>query len=725
MREQINRVRSDLDRIATHRFCAGAASIAADLLDLLSPPEDISTIDCAEKYRHVRTSEGAARIRYDRWRNPYNVAKMNALDNPACNLVVVVKPSRSGGTTIAENYLFKMIKFGPMGDVGWYLGSTDAVKQYCDRIVKPMFEDHPDLAAKIGSGRSDNNDTSKKIAGHMVEWLAANDSNFRNREFLFGVMDEPDGWTSKKYSASPETQLEGRQKQIGKRRKGMIMSHPDRGWVAGVAPAWETTSRGIYIMRCIECQSYAAAHATKYWPDVPEFKLHYQRNPDAPQDERLDMAKRTAGMLCPHCGSILTDEQRFAMIDEASLRPGDGYMHRGQTLDVVEGIQGEMEPTSKWGFWDHGLMLKVSTATELAAALEQALIKYERSGFKKADEVREVMSKLLGEVFEGKNSLEGTSAASLQKRAKDETGFAIGECPPEVLFITAAVDVGAGKFDVSFYGWDIESRSWLLDRLTIRQRRWPDGRLRDIRTRERIEDWDVLTEQVILRRFPIIGNERMVMPVAAVAIDVSDGNAVWKGREFARRSLRAGHYWGRTGQPWAIVKLIQGSPSPKAAAISAPRKIDKDENGKPVHPVVSEFTLGVHELKTLVQERLAITDDGPGQCYFGAGINSNYFEEFFNERLIDGDWVRTGPNESLDLAGYAEAVRQMLRPDRADINWNSGVRPPWAKPVPVNPEGGDPADDADEAPTTPAPKRAAPKTGTIIDRFNALNRNEG
>lgn len=708
--------------IAFDGHCADIADIAADELIHLSPPERISTVECAERFRKVRPAEGSTAIPYDRWRNPFNVAKMNALDNPACNLVVVVKPSRSGGTTVAENYLFRMIKFGPMGDVGWYLGSSEAVKQYCDRIVQPMFDDHADLAARIGSGRSDNNDTSKKIGGHLVEWLSANDGNFRNREFLFAVMDEPDGWTAKKYAESPKTQLEGRQKQIGRRRKGMIMSHPDKGWAAGVAPAWESTSRGIYIMRCPECSHYAAAHATKFWPEVPEFRLFYQRNPEASQDERLAMAEQTAGMVCPHCGSVLTDEQRFAMIDEASTRPGDGYMHRGQTLDPVAGIVGEMAPTSEWGFWDHGLMLKVSTAAELAKALEEALIKHERSGKRKTNELREVMSKLLGEIFEGKAGLEGVNAAVLQKRARAESVLSIGECPAQGLFITAAVDVGGGKFDVSFRAWDLEARSWWLDRLTLRQRRWADGRMRDIRPRERIEDWDILIDEVILRTFPMIGRPGWAMPVAAVAIDVGDGNTTWKGREFARRTLVAGHYWGSSAKPWSRVRLIQGSPSAKAPALGKPRIISRDEHGKQIEPVVLEYTLGVHELKELAIERLAINDGGPGQCLFADGIASNYFEEYFNERLIDGKWERNGPNESLDLFGYEEAVRLMLDPDRKDINWNGKRLPPWATPVPVSVGGGDLSTEAKAA----APEAfLPPRKQNIFERFDALNRNEG
>lgn len=717
-----------VESIANDEFCADIADIAEAEAVSLTPAEKISTFDCAVKYRIVRTPEGQ-KTSYDPKRNPYNIGPMNALDNPACTTVVLVKPSRSGGTTVAENYLFKMMKFGPMGDVGWYLGSDTAVKQYCDRIVKPMFEDHPDLASRIGTGRSDNNDTSKRVAGGLIEWLPANDAAFRNREFVFGVADEPDGW-QKKYSASPVTQLEGRQKQLGKRAKRIVMSHPDKGWQAGTASAWETTSRGIFVMKCAECGGHASAHSTKFWPEIPEFKLFYQKAAEASLDERISMAQRTAGMACPHCGAILTDEQRFAMIDEASFTaPHYGWMHRGQALDVQEGIQGDIDPEmiESLGFWTHGLMLKVSTAAELAKAIETAIEKFERSGGKKVDGLREAYSKLMGEIFEGKATTSGLSSAALQKRA-GETAPTIGMCPPEVKFVTAAVDVGIGKFDVSIYGWDLEGRSWLIDRFTIKHRKWADGAERDIRTRERIEDWWVLIDKVLTRKFPIIGLDGWAMPVAVMTIDVGDGNVTWKGREFARRALLAGHFWGNASKPWAKVRLIQGSSNAKAPELPvAPTKISKDEENRPVQPVILEYQLGVHKLKELALERLAVEDDGPGQCHFATGIGSNFFDEFFNEQLIEGKWERNGPNESLDLFAYAEAARQMLQPDRKDIKWSGNALPPWAKPVRINDETGSEGSLSDDEPSeveagasSPSPA-SPPKKRSVLDRFSALN----
>ncbi|QZP06808.1 terminase gpA endonuclease subunit [Caenibius sp. WL] len=719
----------EIEALSAGEFLQNPADLIAEGLALLRPPEKISTVECAEQYRKFRTTEGGALVPYDRKRTPYNIAKMNALDNPAVNLVVVVKPSRSGGTTVAENYLFKLMLFGPMGDVGWYLGSDTAVKKYCDRVIKPMFDDHPLLMAKVGAGRSDNNDTSKRVSGHLIEWLPANDSGFRNREFVFGVADEPDGWT--KYSETPVTQLEGRQKNVGKRAKRMVMSHPDKGWKAGTAAAWERTSRGIYIMRCIHCERFAAAHATKYWPDVPEFKLTYDRdlfepdpaNPgrqrlvkkheDLSLDERLELAERTAGMLCPHCGAMIDDEDRFAMIEEAGDK--DWWLHRGQTLDPDMGIQGEMLPTTEFGFWDHGLMLKVSRIKELARGLEEALTKYERSGGRNVKVLKEYLSKQLGEVFEGKSGIDGVTASTLRSRDSDVPKPDIGTFPADAMFITAAVDVGKRKFDVSFRGWDCEGRSWWLDRLTYRQLPGANGRMRDIATRERIDDWNVLIDEVILRLFPIAGRANALMPVAQTVIDVSDGNVTWIGREFAARTIRQGMIWGTRAKPWARVQLIQGSPSAKAQELPPKPRIS-DDKGRVFPKGVQEWTLGVHKLKELALERLAITDGGPGQCYFADGIDSRYFEEYFNEPLIEGKFERQGDNESLDLFAYEEAARLMLKPDRKDIHWDEEHRRPvWARPVPLQPEGGDQKTTGGEEPAPkPAPQR------TARDRFQAL-----
>jgi phage terminase large subunit GpA-like protein len=276
------------------------------------------------------------------------------------------------------------------------------------------------------------------------------------------------------------------------------------------------------------------------------------------------------------------------------------------------------------------------------------------------------------------------------------------------------VDVGGGKFDLLVRGWDRERRSWLIDRRTIRQRAHEDGVLRDIAPPKVQADWLVL-EAEIDRLYPLRDDPSRAMPVAVMTIDASDGNVTWKAYEFARQMDRK--RWG----VWRKVRCIKGATRATAPQLPpSPTKISRDSEGKPVEPVVTLHVLGVHSLKEDAVSDLAIEDHAPGQCYFATNTPDKAFEELFNEVLIDGAWVRNGPNETLDLMGYTEAGRLMLQPDRKNIRWEDPARRPmWARPVSLHAKGGDPAAEAEAeqaADTKPAKK---PRT---VDRFEALNR---
>lgn len=675
-------------------------------LDLLQPPQNISTVDCAEKYRLLPGNENGAVVRYDRWRTPYNVGPMASLDDPKCQLLVMVKPSRSGGTAIAENYVFKLAMFGPMTHVAWVLNSDEAVTDYVRTVIKPMFELNRDLMARVGTGRGENTDGYKLVSGYPVEFLSSKDSTWRSRQPGFIECDETDAW-AKRWAASPKVQIDGRQKMLGNRRKAAIMSHADLGYTAGVAAAYEHTTRGIFVMTCPECLGHAAAYATKFWDEVPQFKLYWQRGEQLPDDQRIAMAEKTAGLSCPHCGAILTDAQRLAMIDGALKRDDDGrdgWMHRGQVLDNGDengpgrGVTGPPLEHAEHGYWVHGTMLKTQSCRDLAKGYEMALIKYERT--RDPTQLKEFMAKQLGEVYEGAATTGGVSVRTLKARV-DEAGYERGEVPEGPLFITTSVDPGKKQLDVLFDGWDLEGRCWALDRVTIRQRQHDDGQWRDLDLYNRIEDWDVLLPLVVDRRFPLAADPDWALPVAVVLIDNSDGQVTWKAREFARRARRKGYAWGN----WSRIKLIKGQAGKRPILPEAPTRVDKDENGKQVEPALEEYRLGVDRLKEITLERLAVPEGETGHCQFYRDFETHYLEQFFGEALIDGKWVRNGPNESLDLRGYNEAGRQLLKPDRAEIDWNN-LRPVWARAVRLQPE-------VTAKPTTPV--------RSIFDEFQAMN----
>ena len=716
-------IRQQCELIGADRFCADVTAIFANELKWLSPPRDVSTLDYSIEFRRIRQGDGT-KVGWSLDLTPYLAPIMNAIDTPGVHEVIVPKPARSGGTVVAENYALKTMEFGPAGDIIWYLAGPKEVSSYADRIFKPLFEDHEGVAAKIGTGPSDNKLTLKKIGGYSIELLAMSATTTTNRQGRLIVFDEPDSY-SKKFASNFLEQGRQRQRMIGSLRKIYACAHPDIGWSGGIAQAWLQSSRGIFVMACAECGGHASPYPTKHWPDVPRFRLHYEKSPErTPIGDRLKRAEETAAMLCPHCGALLDDSQRKAMV-----AAGD-YMHAGQALDIERGIVGDIDATIAMGFWIHALMVSQVSLPELAKELEGAIEHHERTG--KTEKVRQVMIRTFGEVFEGAAGAENVDAATLRERVKSMAGgsesatpvrYRMGEAPDGVLFITASVDPGGNKFDVLLRGWDLQRRSWLIDRFTIRQRKHPDGVMRDIRPTRVQDDWSVLEREVIDRLIPLQDDPSKALPVAVTTIDTGDGNATWLAYEFARRMDR------KRWSDWRKVRCVKGRAG-KRERVPAPTKISKDSEGKVVEPIVTLHTLGVDDLKRDVITDLAIEDGSPGQCYFAINTPRDVFDEFFGETEIEGTWVRSGPNETLDLYGYAEAGRIMLEPDRKDRKerrWDDpDERPIWARPIDLAPD-----DDVKEAEKPPARRQESQKPAkrSIFDRFDKLNsegrRNDG
>jgi len=629
--------------VAQDAFCADIVDLATAELRYLEPPREVSTLEYSISFRKIRQGDGET-TDWSLSLTPYLAPIMAAIDRPDVNEVLVPKPARSGGTVVAENYALKTMEFGPAGDIMWYLAGPQEVSSYADRVFKPLFEDHDGVAAKIGKGPSDNKLTFKRIGGYSIELMPMSAKTTTNRQGRLIVLDEVDSY-QKAFRSNWLEQARQRQRMIGSLRKVYACAHADVGWSGGIAQGWTQSSRGIFIMACAECGGHASPYPTKHWPDTPRFKLDYKKAPErTPIGARLKLARESASMICPHCGVELDDSQRKSMVAEASARGDRAYMHAGQTLDVDMGVMGEMDPTITWGFWIHALMVTQATLAELAETLEAAVEHHERTG--KRDKLKQVLVRTFGEVDEGGAGSGSVDASDLRERVKSMAGedvvrYRMGQIPEGALFVTAAVDVAANRFDILFRAWDLQRRSWLIDRRTIRQRVHPDGILRDIRPTRVAEDWMVLESEVVDRLFPFQDDPSKALPVAVTTIDTGDGNATWNAYEFARRMDK------KRWADWRRVRCIKGVGG-KRERITGPTKISKDSEGKVVTPVVTLHTLGVDDLKRDVIADLAIEDGSPGMCFFAIDTPKDAYDEFFGETEQDGKWVRSGPNETLD-----------------------------------------------------------------------------
>lgn len=705
--------------IASHRFCQSPAALASSRLHLLKPREVIPTLEWSETKRLIRKPDGT-RTKWMRSRTPYLVPVLEAHDNPAVREIILPKPSRCGGTVVAENFAAKCLDSGPQWDVMWYLAGPEEVRSYADRTLAPLFEDH--FSGRLGKSPSDNKKAMKRIGSQTFELMVMSAKTTTNRQAGYIVLDEPDSY-ARAYRSSFLEQARQRQSDLGNDRKIYACAHPDMGWSAGISAAWILSTQGIYIFRCPSCGTHGSPYPTKYWPDVPRFRLDYERADEGtPVDLRLALAARTAAIACPN-GCALGEVERGQMID------GGTYMHKGQTLDIEAGIIGEMDENETWGFWVHVLMSKQVGIAALARQLEGAIEHKERTG--KNDKLKQVLVRTFGEPFESEADLKGIDASALRRRteilirSEDEpVDYQMGQAPHGVRFITAAIDPGHRKADVLLRGWDIEARSWLIDRFTIRQRMHSDGVMRDIDLVNVQDDWHVL-DAVIDRIVPMQDRQGFGLPVALMMIDSGDGNITASATEYARRM--AGRRWAA----WPRVRCLKGVGGKRPHLALKPTWLSVDDDGRKIDPPVAMHAAGVDGLKDDLfgndggMGYLLIDDGSPGQIYFPANFPRSAYDELFREPKIEGVYVRNGANETIDLLNYTECARLLLRPERADIRWDQARMPPgetwtekslpvWAQPVLLKPKGGDPYAAAEG----PADAKAK---GSLFDRFNSLN----
>ncbi len=706
MRRQLRELEADLARLGRDGFCADPREIAREALQLLTPPERISTTESASRYRLLPNAEGGARL-WSATKTPYINGIQDALDDPLVPTVAVPGAARTGKTLAPENHLHKRMMFGPMTDVLWYLPGG-LLDDYIDTTVAPMFDLHPPIAAKLGKGKSDNKRALRKVAGRFIRYLAGNLSNFRGKQAPLIVVDEIDG-LPKRLRNSIRSQIAIRGRAYGSLAKSYLCSHPDTGWEDGIAAIWLESTRGLWFWQCPFCGFYSSPCPTADW----RMKLTYERPRGVSTDEALEIAERTAGMLCPHCGETIENDHKEAMSASGV------WVHEGQTIALDGTVTGTVTPNDTWGFWIHGTMSPFVTWGKLAREFRGAEVSFERTG--KTDRLKEITAKSGGEVYEGPSG-KRTDAKMLRARMAGDGEpsdadlaaagrYRLGTVPPWVRYITATVDTGGNKFDIAFIGWGADAESCLIQRET--RVALADGT--KLQPPLRQEHWNVLKTDVLLRRFPIQGRPGWHLPVAIMLFDVNGAPGTTdKGREFARRMQgdpAAGANGYRVRPIMGTNKADKKTTDKRRPEVGAPRPVTKDAQGKVIEPTVYEWDLGVHRLKKTVSERMAIDAPGAGFMHLPWGGDPRWADEMTNERLVDDEFVRSGPNETFDLWVYAEAARLMLKPDRAEIDWS---RPPeWARPVEIKA----PSTTAAPAPPPDPDRERAARRARLLDRM--------
>lgn len=344
----------------------------------------------------------------------------DAISDDKITRVSVVKAARTGYTTLLIGMVASFIANDP-SPILVVVPTEDDARTLTTGTLEPVFAESPAIAGLLSNpepGRVNRNTMlSRRFAGGSLKVVSAKaPRNLRALTVRILAIDEADGMESG--SEGSPIALAERRTQTFPNRKIIMGSTPVHEDTSHVLKAYATSDKRIFEIKCPHCGEWHEVRwADIHWPEGEPEKAYW---------------------ACPSCGGIVEHEQKDALVAAGRWRI---------TAPQVKGHA---------GFRLSALISPVENASwgELAAEYVKA---------KDDPTLMQVfVNTVLGEGWS--HDGDGIDETALQARAEP---FGIEMLPEPVLAITAGVDVGVDRVEVSFVGWDRADQAYVLGHSVI------------------------------------------------------------------------------------------------------------------------------------------------------------------------------------------------------------------------------------------------------------------
>lgn len=299
-----------------------AASLEAEFRAMFAPPPKLKWWEWARDGGVILSPRVPTPMPgpYDVNRTPELIGIAEAMDDPDTRLVAICKGAQSGATQMAYAWLCCRIKFNP-GPAMVVAASLEQAEERNANTLLPMFEDSPELATLLLSGRDATKKASYKFTtcnlylkgGNSAKGLASNP--IRD---LIG--DEIDKWDPEPGEGDNLKLAIARTLNFPYSKKVWLFSTPttESGKKARIWPAYQNTDRRKMHLPCPKC----GHRQVVAWKDVVDLKGRDWKDMD-PQEAAADARIRCQNAECLH---LWTDVDRRDSIIAASKLPDRGWM---------------------------------------------------------------------------------------------------------------------------------------------------------------------------------------------------------------------------------------------------------------------------------------------------------------------------------------------------------------------------------------------------------------
>ncbi|TRD22088.1 phage terminase large subunit family protein [Palleronia caenipelagi] len=560
--------------------------ITRNALQSLVPPPRLQLSEWIESHvilpEGVSAQPGPVRL----W--PFQREIADAIGDPTIERVTLVKPVRVGFTTLLTSAVASFVANEPAPILCLLPAEADC-RDYMVSDVEPIFAASPAVAKALAydlDGDERNTLMSRRFPGGSLKVVAAKaPRNLRRHNVRVLFMDEVDGM---------EATAEGSPILLAEKR---TLSFPDRKIVLGSTPVHEETSNVL--------RAFAQSDARVFEVPCPDCGTLSEILWNA---IRWDEGQpETARWTCPHCAAGIAERHKPAMVAQGQWRATrpDVKGHAGFQLNALVSLHANAS-------WPQ-LVAEFLSAKQDPTTLQT------------------FVNTILGQGWRGAG--DELDADDLASRGE---AFGLDKLPPEVLTISAGVDVQHDRLECTLIGFSQDETALVLGHEVI----W--GQWDDDRT------WSELDGLLKMRWAHPLGGS---LGVEATVIDSGDGSTMEAVMRFCgprqRRRIMAGK--GVAGAR----PFIELSRSRKAQAARL-------------------WLIGVDGIKVSLMARLA----RPGSVRFSADLPPVWFEQLASERQVVR-YSRGQPQrrfervpgrraEALDCVVYAIAARQVVHVNFAD-----------------------------------------------------------
>ncbi len=378
-------------------------AVRAKAMASLIPPPRLSLSEWVQTHLRLPEDVSALPGKVSLWK--FQVGIADAISNPEIERVTLVKSVRIGLSTLLTATVGSFVANEP-SPILLLLPTEADCRDYVVSDLEPIFAATPalrDLLTAEADEGGRNTLLSRRFPGGSLKIVAAKaPRNLRRHNVRILLVDEADAC---------EPGPEGNPITLAERR---TMSFANRKIVIGSTPTFEATSnvlrsygqsdKRVFEVPCPACGTFTEI----LW-------RHIEWQPDKPE---------TAAFRCPSCEALIAEKHKAAMMEAGAWRATapDVIGHAGFRINALV----SPHVNAAWG----------KLASEFVAAKGQP------------DQLQTFVNTILAEGWA--DAAEELDENTLAARAEP---WSLEDIPPEVLIVTAGVDVQEDRIETSFVGF--------------------------------------------------------------------------------------------------------------------------------------------------------------------------------------------------------------------------------------------------------------------------------